>query len=594
MENRGFEDDFTCQVISGARESQSADRPWLVSSCNATQVGTSTELYLIREDPVRNLNGRDTTRKRWSLPDIGHQMFSFSETEDPPSVRIGERVPREHALTRVEVSVPDLALPTRLICSPGESDRYAEPSQTSWKVNSSLRTFKLVCLMRLDRMSRSLSNLLVTYTLIVFGAWALIYILFGESQAFPGGSIFGLIVLEVCSILLGKLVELVQLPGAVGMVAAGLILRNFDAINVVTDISPGLSGNLRAISIVILLSRGAIGVNGEAIRKYWRVVPGLAFGACVFEALVGSTAVYFIVQFPLEWSALMGCILSAMSGAIVLPYLVKIGSACDDDQKKLIVIAKTGCGLDAILAICMAEFALGFIFANGEVSGGLSKGVLEVVMGGAFGLLWGTVVGYLFDYSRSAKTQTFALFTGGVMGLLGLTKIGYPRGGPLGTFAGVLVSVTLWKTRKAEDSAEKNKIIQENFTFLWFLLQPLLFGIIGSRTDLSTVQWPIVFKGMACLAISLTGRSAIVFLLTSCDHLTLRQKLFLTLSWIPKGTVQAALGPVALDTALSLGFGPDTEALAYQVMNIAVATILLASIFGSLALLLGGRRLLTK
>ena len=80
--------------------------------------------------------------------------------------------------------------------------------------------------------------------------------------------------------------------------------------------------------------------------------------------------------------------------------------------------------------------------------------------------------------------------------------------------------------------------------------------------------------------------------MTSCVQLTWRQRIFIAFAWIPKGTVQAALGPVALDTAKDLNFGLETEELGYKVMNFAVLVIILASSLGSCFLLFFGRTLM--
>jgi hypothetical protein len=39
--------------------------------------------------------------------------------------------------------------------------------------------------------------------------------------------------------------------------------------------------------------------------------------------------------------------------------------------------------------------------------------------------------------------------------------------------------------------------------------------------------------------------------------LTTKERLFVGLAWIPKATVQAALGPAALELALSSALGPQ-------------------------------------
>lgn len=92
-------------------------------------------------------------------------------------------------------------------------------------------------------------------------------------------------------------------------------------------------------------------------------------------------------------------------------------------------------------------FIISFV---GELYDGLRKGVLEVIMGGAFGALWGGVVGLLLGVHHGNSIRTFAVFTGGCMSLLGLTKIGYPRGGPLGVFSGSLIVACLWRWKKVD------------------------------------------------------------------------------------------------------------------------------------------------
>ena len=46
--------------------------------------------------------------------------------------------------------------------------------------------------------------------------------------------------------------------------------------------------------------------------------------------------------------------------------------------------------------------------------------------------------------------------------------------------------------------------LQEHFTKLWLLFEPILFGLAGYRTDLSKMDWSFMLKGVLCLSISLT------------------------------------------------------------------------------------------
>ncbi|ODN05912.1 Sodium/hydrogen exchanger 9B1 [Orchesella cincta] len=96
--------------------------------------------------------------------------------------------------------------------------------------------------------------------LFCFSIWAMFYIFWGTS-ALPGGSLFALTILEITALCLGYVAELLELPGLLGMMAAGFILRNVPYIDVAVDLDSSVSSPFRAVSIVILLVRGALGFN---------------------------------------------------------------------------------------------------------------------------------------------------------------------------------------------------------------------------------------------------------------------------------------------------------------------------------------------
>ena len=92
--------------------------------------------------------------------------------------------------------------------------------------------------------------------------------------------------------------------------------------------------------------------------------------------------------------------------------------------------------------------------------------------------------------------------------------------------------------------------------------------------------------GVLVLIIGLSLRVLASFGAVSFGELTLKERLFVSLAWLPKATVQAALGPLALDNAKSLGSdredGPMLIAYGEKVLTIAVLVIVILSfLFGS-------------
>ena len=106
--------------------------------------------------------------------------------------------------------------------------------------------------------------------------------------------------------------------------------------------------------------------------------------------------------------------------------------------------------------------------------------------------------------------------------------------------------------------------------------------------------------GIAVLIIGLSIRVVVSYLSVLGGDLNLKERLFVALAWLPKATVQAALGPVALDNLKDSDLDKNSdlykerEDLGLKVLTIAVLVILITAPIGSIAITLAGPRLLKK
>jgi solute carrier family 9B (sodium/hydrogen exchanger), member 1/2 len=73
---------------------------------------------------------------------------------------------------------------------------------------------------------------------------------------------------------------------------------------------------------------------------------------------------------------------------------------------------------------------------------------------------------------------------------------------------------------------------------VWTIFQPLLFGLIGAEVRLELIELSAAGMGLAVLGIGLLFRIAATFFVVFRMGLTLKEKLFVTVAWIPKATVQ--------------------------------------------------------
>ena len=106
--------------------------------------------------------------------------------------------------------------------------------------------------------------------------------------------------------------------------------------------------------------------------------------------------------------------------------------------------------------------------------------------------------------------------------------------------------------------------------------------------------------GVAILCIGLAFRIMASYLAVGCGNMTPKERLFVSLAWLPKATVQAAVGGQALDDANKLmakdGITPADiihyQDLGLKVLTIAVLAILITAPIGAIAIKLSAPILL--
>ncbi|XP_022110706.1 sodium/hydrogen exchanger 9B2-like [Acanthaster planci] len=432
------------------------------------------------------------------------------------------------------------------------------------------------------RVSRDL-----TLVLLMCLSWGVVLGVTGN-EALPGGTFFALYVLTICCVFGGFLVKLVRLPPLLGMLIVGFLLRNVPRINIAVDIDKEWSSALRSVALVVILLQAGLGLDAKALRSLSMVCLRLCCLPCLVEACVAGVVSHFLLGFPWTWGFMLGFVLGAVTPAVIVPSLLSLQSRGYGVAKGIptLVIAAASC--DDILAISAFGVILGAAFATGDLVYNILRGPLELVVGVAFGCLAGVVLWYLPDrYQKSfVMRRTFLLFGGGLFVIFGSAAVKFSGAGPLGCLTMAFVAGYGW--RKSKEPVVKN------IDFLWVIFEPLLFGLIGAEVAVETVQPATIGLGLATLFIGLVARLVASFLAVFRAKMNLKEKIFIALAWLPKATVQAAIGPVALDTAIKQGAGKEYEELGTQLLTVAVLSILVTAPLGAIAIALAGPRLLSK
>ncbi|XP_074555231.1 sodium/hydrogen exchanger 9B2 [Halichoeres trimaculatus] len=439
---------------------------------------------------------------------------------------------------------------------------------------------------------RGLINLLITKVCLFALLFGVVWSITGR-ECLPGGNLFGIVILFICSVLGGKLVGMIQLPTLppfpplLGMLLAGLLLRNVPYITDAVFIDTHWSSALRNIALSIILTRAGLGLNPSALSRLKAVCVRVAVGPCMVEACVISIMSHFLLGLPWVWGFILGFVLAAVSPAVVVPSMLllqKEGYGVDKGIPTLLMAAGS---FDDILAITGFSTCLGIAFSTGSTWMNILKGLLEVVGGVIAGLVLGLFL-CVFpspDQEDLVLRRTLMLLGLSIFSVFFSHVVGFAGAGGLSTLVLAFLAALGWKSDKASVAALVGRS--------WDVFQPLLFGLIGAEITISKLSPSTVGLGLACITVGLVIRLLVTFTLVHYGGFNLREKIFIAVAWLPKATVQAAIGSKALDMARDEGdetlikFGLD-------VLTLAVLAILTTAPIGALGIGLAGPRLLAR
>ncbi|XP_005112307.1 sodium/hydrogen exchanger 9B2 isoform X2 [Aplysia californica] len=430
------------------------------------------------------------------------------------------------------------------------------------------------------------------FVAIVFAAaWTTVYSMTGK-EALPGGNLFAMLILFMACWCGGYLVGLVRLPPLLGMLLVGGVLGNAPHINVARDIDPVWSSGCRQIALTIILIRAGLGLDPKALKKLSFVVVRLAFSPCLVETIVDGIASHLILGLPWSWGFMLGFVIAAVSPAVVVPSLLSLSERGYGVDKGIPTLVIAAASIDDVLAITGFGVLLGISFSSGNIVWTLFKGPIEAIVG----VLYGIVGGYIIWYIPQKSSKHLILFRSTLllllcmMAIFGSKILDWSGAGPLAALSLPFVAALKWRKEYAE--GVKNPI-EDVVGVLWMIFQPLLFGLIGAEVDISSLDGDTVGLGIAVLAIGLSLRVVVSFLAVFGTDLNLKERFFIPFAWLPKATVQAAVGAVALDTAKAKG-DVELEALGKQILNLAVLSILLTAPLGAALIAVLGPMLLNK
>lgn len=376
---------------------------------------------------------------------------------------------------------------------------------------------------------------------------------------------------------LGALARLVRLPPLVGMLAAGILLGPC-VLNLLSPDLLNISADLRQLALIIILTRAGLSLELDDLRRAGRPAVLMCFLPASFEVLGMVVLAPRLLGVSVLDAAIMGAVVGAVSPAVIVPRMLKLMSEGYGTQKGIPQMILAGASVDDVFVIVLFT-SFTSMAQGGSFSVSALAGVpVSIVLGAAFGLVVGFLLAKFFEKLHMRDLVKVVLLLSVAFLLVALEDvIPVPFSGLLAVL-GMGLGLRRWRLPVAERLTAK-------FGKLWVWAEVMLFVLVGAEVDLKYAAAAAGLAAVATVLGVLCFRALGVLLCVAGSKLTKKERLFAVLAYLPKATVQAAIGGVPLAMGLACG---------QVVLTVAVIAILVTAPLGALAIDASYKKLLER
>lgn len=337
-----------------------------------------------------------------------------------------------------------------------------------------------------------------------------------------------------------------QLPGLLGMLLSGIVLGP----HVLDLIAPNIlaiSADLREIALIVILVRAGLSLDLRDLRKVGRPALLMCFIPATFEIIGIILLAPPLLGISHLEAAILGTILGAVSPAVVVPKMIHLIESGHGRKHSIPQLIMAGASADDIYNIVLFTSFMGIYAGQGFSPAAMLAIPVSILTGIAIGIVSGLVLVRIFRKLHVRDTVKVLVILGMSFLLVGLQDLV----STIVPFSGLLAVMTLGGTiLKSYDILARR--ISGKFSKIWVAAELVLFVLVGAEVDIRYAAG----AGLAVIALVLGGlvfRSAGTWISVGGAGLSRREKLFCIIAYLPKATVQAAIGALPLAAGVTAG-----------------------------------------
>ncbi|MEG1294360.1 MAG: cation:proton antiporter [Clostridium sp.] len=386
----------------------------------------------------------------------------------------------------------------------------------------------------------------------------------------------GLAMASVCSRL--------KLPRIIGMLVTGIVLGPY-VLDLLDRSILGISSELRQIALVIILIKAGLSLNIRDLKKVGRPAVLMSFVPAIFEIGAFVLLAPTLLGVTTIEAAIMGAVLGAVSPAVVVPKMVHLMETHYGTDKSIPQLILAGASLDDVFVIVLFGAFVSIAQGGSATTMDFANIPISIVLGIAVGAITGFLLAGFFETSYAHKNYVRnSLKVIIVLGFAFLMLAIEDWFSKIVAISGLLAVMSMACVLQMRSIPYVSARLSEKFGKLWLAAEVILFVLVGAAVDIRYTM-EAGFMAVVMIFIALIFRSAGVMLCLIGTKLNYRERLFCVISYLPKATVQAAIGSVPLALGLPCG---------NIVLSVAVLSIIITAPLGAFGMDISYQKLLMQ
>ena len=385
-------------------------------------------------------------------------------------------------------------------------------------------------------------------------------------------------VILLLGLLAGWLFSKIKLPSLLGMILVGILISPY-CLNMVDESILAISGDLRQIALVIILTRAGLSLNLTDLKKVGRPAVLMCFVPATIEMIGTVILAPILLDVSILEAAIIGSVIAAVSPAVVVPRMIKLIEDGYGKNKSIPQLILAGASVDDVYVIVVFT-AFTTLASTGEISAAsFLKIPISILLGIALGVFVGILLVWFFKKYHMRDSVKVLIILSISFLLLELQN----RLDGIVSVSGLLAIMSMGITLNQKYNILAKRL-SVKYNKLWLGAEVFLFVLVGIAVNMKyAVSAGIVVIVLVVCALVFRMIGVAISLVKT--ELNKKERLFCAVAYTPKATVQAAIGTIPLSMGLACGD---------MVLTVAVISILLTAPFGAICVDNLYKKLLSK